>query len=163
MAQDWLIETTGTSNGFFHVKVLYFNWILSYQWAWLWACELTADGPGLVPSHYRYRQWFFPVNFFFQLYFELSMIFIVSMWVHSSWPRACSEPLGTFPLKGAIPAHVECKIKYPNSALFLPNSQRNQKILWKLGHKAIKFIKLKCPSHSQPSSRLRWISSSNNI
>jgi hypothetical protein len=36
---------------------------------------------------------FFYVNFLFQLYFELSMSLIVSMWAHSSWPWACSQPL----------------------------------------------------------------------
>jgi hypothetical protein len=39
---------------------------------------------------------------------------------------------GTFPLKGANPTHLEGKIKYPNSALFLPNSQKNQKNFLKI-------------------------------
>jgi hypothetical protein len=179
MAPGLLIAIAGTDSGLFVIKFIFFNWVLSNQRAWMWACELTAHGPGLARSHYRYRQWFFSGNFFsvtwvlrwpsaslwackliadglglahshsryrhwffaskfiflsiefwaikmldckhvcsqlmalglltativyqqwfftcyyfsFQLIAELSMSLIVSMWAHSSWPWACSQPL----------------------------------------------------------------------
>jgi hypothetical protein len=59
MAQGLLTATTDTGSGFFLVSFFFFNYILSYQWAWLWTRELIVDGLGPAYSHCRYRQWIF--------------------------------------------------------------------------------------------------------
>jgi hypothetical protein len=52
---------------------------------------------------------------------------------------------GKSTIKGAKGAHLEGKIRNPNSVLFLPNSgnsQQNQKILWKLAHNPRKIYQI---------------------
>jgi hypothetical protein len=80
MALGLLTATAGTSSGLFVVKFTFFNWVLSNQRAWMWACELIAYGPRLARSHCRYRQCIFPCNLFFShVSFEMTISFIVSM------------------------------------------------------------------------------------
>jgi hypothetical protein len=96
---------------------------------------------------------------FFCAYSQTSIIPHLIIW----HPRLCDTILGKFTIKEAKGAHLEGKIRTPNSVFFWPNSQQNLKILWKSTHNAIKFIKLKRLSHSKPSSRLKWTFSSNNV
>jgi hypothetical protein len=94
MALSLLTTTAGTGPSFLLVKFHFFNWTLSYQRAWLWACELAAHGPGLVRSHCRYRQWnFWTLINLFYLNSKLSICLYVSLYVHSSGPWACLQPL----------------------------------------------------------------------
>jgi hypothetical protein len=86
-----LRATTDTGNGFLDVNLFFFTWILSCQSTCVWA---AVQGPRLAHNHCWYLQWILDVNFyFFHLNSELSICWILSLWVHSSWPWACSQPL----------------------------------------------------------------------
>jgi hypothetical protein len=104
MALGLLTATADTGSAFLYINFFIFTWILSYQSAWLWACELIAHSPGLAHSHCP--QWFFICSIFFcHLNFEVSISLILSMWTHSPWPRACLQPL-------PIPAVVFCTLNF---------------------------------------------------
>jgi hypothetical protein len=97
MAMGLLTATAGTGSGIFVVNFSFLNCIFSYQWAWLWACELTAHGPGLAYSHYGYRKWYFYCYIF------------CSTWALSyqwAWLWACE-----LTTRGPRLAHSQCRYR----------------------------------------------------